>query len=79
MTTKTRLKGIEQARKAQSNNGMKRIFVYYEGKDTGRLDGVQLSRAEWDKIKTDNDTEIVVQYVDACDVQKDFTAKDKTQ
>lgn len=79
MTTKARIAKAERLHKAQSNNGAKRVFIHYQHEDTGRLDGVQMSRAEWDKIKTDNDVDIVVQYVDARDVQKNFTAKDKTE
>jgi hypothetical protein len=61
MTNKQRIKQLE-TRKAQANNGMGRIFVYKEHEDTGRLDGVPMSCAEFEKIKTDNDTVLVIRY-----------------
>ena len=62
-SNKARITKAERLAKLKPD-GVKRIFVYYEGKDTGRLDGVEITRAEFDKIKTDNDTEIVICYVD---------------
>jgi hypothetical protein len=66
MTTKTRITKLEQAQ--QTNDGG-RIAIYYENDggrhgDIVRVDWkVEMTRAEWDKIKTDKDTEIVIQYV----------------
>lgn len=65
MSNKARIAKAERTHKARSNNGVKRIFVYTEGEDMGRLDGVQMSRAEFDKIKTDSDAVLVIRYADA--------------
>lgn len=61
MTTKQRIEKLEQAHAAQSDNGVKRVFVYEEGEDIGHLGGVPMSCAEWDKIKTDSDLTIIIQ------------------
>lgn len=64
MTSKARIAKAERTHKAQSNNGIGRIAVYYAHETVVKVDGVQMSRAEWDKIKTDNDREIVIRFVD---------------
>ena len=60
MTSKQRIAKAERAHKAQSNNGAVRISVYNEHEDKGRLDGAPMSRAEFEKIKTDSDVVLVI-------------------
>lgn len=70
-----RLAAIEQAA-AAAGAGPIRTFVYYEDATTGAegprpdaeimgtLDGEPCSLDEWKKIRTGNDVEIMVRYVD---------------
>jgi hypothetical protein len=60
MANKNRLAQLEKARKAQADNGAVRIFVYRDHEDAGHCNGVQMSCAEWDKIKTDSDVTLVI-------------------
>jgi hypothetical protein len=59
MTTKTRITKLEQAQ--QTNDGG-RIVIYREGAEMVKVDGVEMTRAEWDKIRTERDFEIVIRY-----------------
>jgi hypothetical protein len=55
-TNKRRLKKLESA----MPKGARRIGICYEHEDTVRVDGVEMSRAEWDKTAKDNDVLLVV-------------------
>jgi hypothetical protein len=56
MTIKTRLEKLESARP----KGAPRIAVCHEHADTVRVEGVEMSRAEWDKTAKDNDVLLVI-------------------
>jgi hypothetical protein len=58
MTAKTRLQKLEAAQP----KGAARIAIHYEHAKTVRVDGLEMSLAEWQKIRTDNDCEILVRY-----------------
>ena len=60
MTTKQRITKLEQEQKP---HGVPRLFVYFEGNDFGTCDGVELSLAEWDKIRMENDKEICIRFI----------------
>jgi len=61
MTTKARIAKAERAHAAKSPRG--RLAIFHEHADAVRVDGVEMSRAEWDAVKTDNDLEITIRYV----------------
>ena len=52
MTTKTRIAKVERAHAAKSPRG--RIAIFHEHAETVRVNGVEMSRAEWDKTAKDN-------------------------
>ena len=56
MTAKTRLQKLESAKP----KGAARIGIHYEHAGTVRVNGVELSRAEWDRTAKDSDVLIVV-------------------
>lgn len=61
-TNKARITKAERAHKAKTNKGAVRFFVFTDGEDMGRLDGVPMSCADWDKIKKDSDVTLVIKY-----------------
>jgi len=58
MTTKTRIAKVERAHAAKSPRG--RIAIFHEHAETVRVNGVEMSRAEWDKTAKDSDVLLVV-------------------
>jgi hypothetical protein len=59
-TNKARIAKAERIHMAKANKGAVRIFIYNGGEDMGRLGGVPMSCAEWDKIKKVSDVTLVI-------------------
>jgi hypothetical protein len=64
MNTRTRLQKVERVHKQHNHSGRGRVFVYYEGQDFGNLDGAQISLADFEATRRDNDTLLTVCYID---------------
>jgi hypothetical protein len=60
MTTKQRIIKLEQEQKP---HGVPRLFVYFEGNDFGTCNGAEMSLAEWDKKRMENDKEICIRFI----------------
>ena len=58
MTTKTRIAKVERAHAAKSPRG--RIAIFHEHAETVRVDGVEMSRAEWDRTAKASDVLLVI-------------------
>lgn len=71
-TNKARIAKAERLHKAKTGGGMGRFAVCYAREGIVKVNGVQMDRGEWDKIKKDNDVMLVVRR--ASDAIKDGDA-----
>ena len=62
MTTnnKSRIAKAERLHKAKTGGSMGRVAVCYAHEGIVKVNGVQMDRGEWDKIKKDNDVMLVI-------------------